>query len=96
MKEHPEQREDEVFYANMYPSQFENLVYKTKRMGKNPLPIFNENFQNFPRKEKPLPVFVKKQEFDEKILQQKNCQESNEQSIAKKICILLTKPITRQ
>lgn len=96
MHEHPEQKKDEVFYANMCCPEFEDLNLTTKRKGKKPLPIFGENFKNFSSTKKPFPVFIKQWEYDKKILLRKNCQKPNGNGIFKKIYNILKMPIFRQ
>ena len=90
MEEHPEQKKDEIFYANMCCPEFESLNLATKRKGEKPLPIFGENFKNFQGPKKPFTVFIKKWEFNEKILLQKS------NGIIKKIYNIFKMPISRQ
>lgn len=61
-KSHPEKLEDEIFLTNATHSGFENLRWRTKRLG---VTAFDENGERVDPQFGLFPVFVKRLEWED-------------------------------
>ena len=64
---HPEQKEGEVFYRNVYDKkQFGGMNFKTKRMGEIAYSLSGKEIKPLTNGGGPFPVFVQESELDQK------------------------------